>query len=358
MPDDQLNSGAGAGTGGPDGPGVTPRETARSVLAVLAGVPLDQAAARIGMEPADLADAVEAYQAAGYAALHAQAAARDGWYQVRVEFTDWNAAEQIAATRISPHLEQSQDAGLVTSWWFTRKAPCWRLRLRSASYARSGDMKEVVGSFLDGLTAAGLIKGWREGIYEPETCAFGGPRGMRVAHDLFHADSRTVLRYLTLPALAVPPGPALGRRELSVLLCSVLFRGAGQDWHEQGDIWHRVTDLRPLPPDVPASRLGEMIGGLRRLMTLAVDPAGPLVGPPGPLASAAPWAAAFDEAGQSLGAAASDGTLERGVRDILAHHVIFHWNRLGLATRTQAILAQAACQTVMGQPLAAPADGQ
>jgi hypothetical protein len=35
-------------------------------------------------------------------------------------------------------------------------------------------------------------------------------------------------------------------------------------------------------------------------------------------------------------------TKERGTRDILAHHVIFHWNRIGLPYKTQSILAHAA----------------
>ena len=35
-----------------------------------------------------------------------------------------------------------------------------------------------------------------------------------------------------------------------------------------------------------------------------------------------------------------------GLRDVLAHHVIFHWNRLGLATPTQAVLAHAAADAV------------
>ncbi|MGH3865777.1 MAG: thiopeptide-type bacteriocin biosynthesis protein [Pseudonocardiaceae bacterium] len=125
-------------------------------------------------------------------------------------------------------------------------------------------------------------------------------------------------------------------------MCSALLRGAGQDVYEQGDVWHRVAQLRPLPPEVPTEQLQKMTNGLRLLMTADLHPTGALFGPDGPLAHAASWMTAFDVAGRALGTAAADGTLERGVRDTLAHHVIFHWNRLGLADRTQAILAQAA----------------
>ncbi len=172
-----------------------PRQTAKSVLAVLAGVPLHQAAARIAVEPADLADAVAVYQAAGYAALEAHAATC-GWYQVRIQFTDWNSAEHAAATHLSPPLQQAQDTGLLAAWWFLRKAPCWRLRCRPGPAATVADLQAAISTVLDSLTEASLIDRWWETVYEPEVCAFGGPHGMDIAHDLFHADSRGILDYL------------------------------------------------------------------------------------------------------------------------------------------------------------------
>jgi thiopeptide-type bacteriocin biosynthesis protein len=357
MPDDQLSRHQAVGTDRDHRAAkAAPHATASGVLAVLAGVPLGQAAARIRMQPDDLADAIEAYQAAGYAALQAQADG-SGWYQARVHFTDWDTAEHTAATRLAPHLTRMQDDGMIAAWWFIRKAPCWRLRVQPGPPAPPAGMKEAVSTVLDGLTAAGLIQRWRESIYEPEAPAFGGPAGMGIAHTLFHADSHGILGYALRPAPEAPGELTAGRRELSILLCTALLRGAGQDFYEQGDVWHRVAQLRPLPPETPAAPLHEMTGGLRRLMTADTRPAGALFGPHGPLAFAAPWAAAFDAAGRALGAAAANGTLERGIRGILAHHVIFHWNRLGLAARTQGILARAARDTVMDHPDTRPPDG-
>ena len=47
-----------------------------------------------------------------------------------------------------------------------------------------------------------------------------------------------------LPA-GLPRSDAAGRhghrREISLMLCSVLMRAAGQDWYEQGDVWARVA---------------------------------------------------------------------------------------------------------------------
>jgi thiopeptide-type bacteriocin biosynthesis protein len=137
-------------------------------------------------------------------------------------------------------------------------------------------------------------------------------------------------------------------------LCSALLRGARQDWYEQGDVWHRVAQMRAFPAGTTAGQLRQMTGGLRILMTADTSPAGALFGSCRPLAFAASWVAAFDVAGRAREAAASKGALERGAREILAHHVIFHWNRLGLADRTQSILARAACDTVMGNPRLLP----
>ncbi len=332
---------------------VAPQQVATSVLAVLSGTALHKAAADIGMQPAELADAIEVYQAAGAAALEAQTSARD-WYQVRIRFPDWDTAEHTAATRLGPHLQQAQDTGVLIGWWFIRKAPCWRLRGRPGPTTTIADVRAALGHFLHDLTAAGLIDGWWEGIYEPETLAFGGPAGMHIAHKLFHADSAAILDYLRRHHYAVPATHPIGRRELSILLCTAMFRGAGQEWHEHGDIWHRVTAMRPLPPDIPTHRVGDLTAGLHRLITADTTPTGPQFGTP--LASAAGWATAFTDAGQALAEAARGGALQRGLRDTLAHHVIFHWNRLGLPARTQSVLAHAARNTVMNPPTPAAAE--
>jgi thiopeptide-type bacteriocin biosynthesis protein len=328
---------------------IPPHQAEQGVLAVLAGTPPRQVAADIGLQPADLADAVEVYQAAGRAALQAQAA-HDGWHQVRVQFTDWDTAEHVAATRLGPHLQQAQHTGALGGWWFIRKAPCWRLRCRPGPAAAAADMHTAVSVILDNLTATGMIDRWWQTIYEPELCAFGGPQAMDIAHTLFHADSLGILDYLRRWDPTAAGKHIIGRRELSVLLCTAMLRAAGQEWHEQGDVWHRVTQMRPLPSEISTYRLPNLSASLHRLMTVDIGPASTLFGTDGPLAFGAQWAEAFHTAGQGLGNAARDGTLRRGVRDILAHHVIFHWNRAGLPSRTQSILARAARDSVMNPP--------
>ncbi len=335
MPADQLNPSTATRAHDAQTAAAMPNELAEGVLAVLAGSPLDQVAAGLGMATADLADAIETYQQAGHAALETRAATRD-WYQVHVQFPEWATAEKTTATSLGPQLQRLQDTGVIAAWWFIRKAPCWRLRMKPDDDVARAEMKTSANSILDGLTTAGLISRWQQTRYEPETVAFGGRSGMDIAHNLFCSDSSNILDYLRLPE------PTIGFRELSVLLCSTLFRAAGQEWFECGDIWHRVARLRPIPADTPTNRLAELAESLHKLLANDARPTGALFGTDGPLAFAASWAAAFNQAGQALGAAANEGALERGTRDILAHHVIFHWNRIGLPYKTQSILAHAA----------------
>jgi thiopeptide-type bacteriocin biosynthesis protein len=316
----------------------TPTEVADGVLAVLAGAPRDKIAIELGIATAELTDAIETYQQAGHTALETLATNRD-WFQVHVEFPEWTAAENTMITELGPRLQGLQDAGVIRAWWFIRKAPCWRLRLYRSHEAALADVTSTAGAVLDALAANGLISGWRQTVYEPETVAFGGRQAMDVAHDLFCADSNNILRYLGQQE------PAFGRRELSVLLCTALFRAAGQEWFECGDIWHRVAQLRPSSPDVPAERLAELAETLHSLLARDARPTGTLFGA-GPLAFAAHWAAAFHNAGQTLAEAATDGTLTQGTRAILRYHVIFHWNRLGLSATTQSLLARAAAAAI------------
>ncbi|EOT04750.1 thiopeptide-type bacteriocin biosynthesis protein [Streptomyces noursei] len=310
----------------------------RAVLDVLAGHPLDEIARRAHMHPAHLADAVELFQQAGHDALAHQTSTL-GWQQIFIEFPDWSAAESTAATLLEPVLSQAQEAGTLTGWWFIRKHPCWRLRLhpRPDSTAVAD-----VSAALDRLREHHHVKRWWPGIYEPETAAFGGALGIDTAHELFVVDSREILR------LPDRPDGALGRRELSVLLCSAMMRGAGLEWYEAGDVWDRVIsdEGRSAAEQIPEERRLQLVQQLRTLLQASTAPAGPNLAADGPLRPVATWVSAFRDTGAALGAAAHAARLERGLRHVLALHVIFHWNRIGLSHRTQSALAWSARQAV------------
>jgi thiopeptide-type bacteriocin biosynthesis protein len=305
-----------------------------AVTAVLDGAPAAQVAHETGIELDQLTLAVENYHAAGRAAL-AQTD-ESTWQHVNLRFRDWNQAEQLAAAYLAPQLEHLHDAGTIGAWWFLRKYPYWRLRINPGPDHR--ETKNALTRVLYDLEYSGILTGWHPGIYEPERHAFGGDRGLAIAHRFQHTDSIGVLGHVTRTH------PVLGRRELSMLLCTRLFSAAGLDLFEAGDTWDRIAALRPDPGspekiDTLARDLAALLTGAHHSVSVfAADRV---------LADAAPWARGFEQTGRQLLLAHDEGALERGPRQILAHLVIFHWNRLGLPVEAQAVLARAACQAVL-----------
>ncbi|WP_091253643.1 thiopeptide-type bacteriocin biosynthesis protein [Micromonospora matsumotoense] len=110
----------------------------------------------------------------------------NAWFQARIRPIDWATAEAVFRTRIGPQLDRLGDNR--ASWWFLRKHPSWRIRIRTTDHG-------AAGALLDDLAAAGVIAGWEAGIYEPETAAFGGLSATAIVHELFCGDSRGVLAY-------------------------------------------------------------------------------------------------------------------------------------------------------------------
>lgn len=257
------------------------------------------------------------------------------WQQVNIEFAgDPVTAERNAFAALGPSLTDAENDGLITAWWFIRK-PWWKVRYLPAGGTET-QAAERVHDIAKALHAAGHARQWVRGIYEPETVAFGGPDAMAAAHRLFHADSRHITGRL-------PPGPDSGagsRRELSLLLCTALMRHAGQDRFERGDIWSKVAELRPGLAAATHPGWATLRSAVAAL--ISVDTSPHTVLRTRELHHAGDWLTSFEAAGDELKALAVQGLLTRGIRAVLAHHVIFHWNRLGLPARTQANLATAA----------------
>ncbi|URM97387.1 thiopeptide-type bacteriocin biosynthesis protein [Actinomadura madurae] len=312
-----------------------PSRLASGALAVLAGTDLQTAATGHGLDPAELSEAVQMYMAAGYAALERHTEQR--WRQIFVEFCDWEQAETVAAAQLGPRLDELHRHGVIAGWWFLRKHPCWRLRLRSpVAPDPSTEAPEQIARLFTELTETRVINQWRPAIYEPEYAAFGGATAMEIVHDLFCADSRGVLEY------AREDSPNIGRRELSIVLVHALLHGAGLDWFEMGDVLHRVARLRPYPPSTSLDAVDGLTCSVRTLIHIAAQNTDPKLTLKDRSESATAWRGAFRTAGRRLDAAAAHGRLDRGLRAVLSHVIIFHWNRLGLSATTQGILARAA----------------
>ncbi|MER7793515.1 thiopeptide-type bacteriocin biosynthesis protein [Streptomyces sp. NPDC097640] len=255
------------------------------------------------------------------------------WCQANIAFPDWERAEIVALAQLAPLLRTAEDEGALAAWFLVRKRPCWRVRYRPVA-----DAEDRIGQGMERLIADGYISEWSKTIYEPEVHAFGGAASMESAHRLFHRDSRSLLDRLQGDI-------GKHRRETSLMLCSLLMRSAGLDWYEQGDVWARVGAHRALPPGTERNGRDRLHAAVHRL--ISVNPED-LMRTGGPLAHAAGWAHAYTDAGRELAHLTSSGQLHRGLRDVLAHHVIFAWNRIGLPYATQATLAAAAKTVIFG----------
>jgi thiopeptide-type bacteriocin biosynthesis protein len=310
----------------------SPHHLATAIRAALTEADTAVVAAQHGLDPTELDAAVSVYHAGGMTALD-QLAEHD-WYDVRVEFTDWKTAETVGTTHLGPALDALHTAGAHTGWWFLRKHPCWRIRLHRADTT-------AVDRVLDNLTTTGHLARWWPTIYEPEMAAFGGITCLDVIHNLFCADTRGVLEHLRHDQ------PSLDRRELSVLLLTALFHGAGLDSFERGDVFHRVAQQRATPPDTYTAKIEQLAAALRPVLTLDDPARADLFDDAGPAAHALGWLMAFRDAGGQLGEAAASGHLGRGLRAILTHVVIFAWNRIGLSPTSQAVLARSAVAALL-----------
>ncbi len=246
------------------------------------------------------------------------------WQQVNITWPGDTRQqhEQHAVAHLSQVLPAAETDGLISCWWFIRKGP-WRIRYQPAKEPGSRRLaaemitREVV---------------WTTDIYEPETYAFGGTEAMTTAHGLFHHDSRHLLAYLR-------QDPA-DRRERSLVHSTALMRAAALDLNEQGDVWAKVLEHRAQHtrrPEGSETRAWDDFTASTRLLLTGI-----------PRASGE-WHAAFENAGTDLRRLREAGKLTRGLRAVIALHVIFHWNRIGVPASTQATLAQACREAVFGK---------
>lgn len=278
---------------------------------------------------------------------HLQEADQPQWRQIDIRFNDRHAAERHAIARLGPVLMNGESTGLLASWFFTRKQS-WRFRYMPASSTSAGKAKRLLEDAARSLTDRGHASRWVENIYEPETHAFGGDEGMKASHNLFHQDSRHIFAHLSPLGDTTLSGEPSGRgmrRELSVLLCAALMRAAGQDRYEQGDIWATVADHRPTENSAQPEQWRTFKAAMKRLSTVDTSPETALRAR-GSLEFATDWLTAFEQTGKTLRTLSDEGLLTRGIRAVTAHHIIFHWNRIGLPYRTQANIALAAKETI------------
>lgn len=310
---------------------------ATAVYRVLTGAPVDQVASEAHMDPQLLNRMLDVFIDARHQAAR-EHTGHNAWWQADVNL---DPTDRWAVHQLTNRLDAACSDGHVRGWWFLRKHPGWRLRLCMTT---PGALPRLHDD-LDTLVARGALQGWRPGVYEPETAAFGGPSGMAIAHDLFCADSTAIAH------VGADTDLPMGRKQISVMLCTELMHAARLEPFEHGDVWDLVCALRPLPEDVTPEQVEPMLGPARTLTGADTSPHGAMFGADGPLRAHTTWAAAFSWAGGQLAEARQDGTLHRGIRQVVAYHVIFHWNRLGVSAGVQGALARAARAAILDIPV-------
>lgn len=256
------------------------------------------------------------------------------WREISAWFATWQAAQASGTGILSSRLAALEANGTIVRWWFLRKGTEWRLRyLPAPAPARGETVAAALGRLLDDLINQERCICWAHTLYEPPTAAFGGPESLAVAYRLFHADSRHVLNHLATTG----PQPSRHQRELGLLLAAALLRGARRDWYDQGQVWDLLTGerTRPAQPPNPAA-----LEAISRLLT-AVPATDRLGVPPS-------WFTAFTDAGAAHFALDRQGATTRALGAVLAHHVLYAWNRLGLPEPVQGALAHTAARVVFG----------
>ncbi|MCD0446278.1 thiopeptide-type bacteriocin biosynthesis protein [Glycomyces sp. A-F 0318] len=263
------------------------------------------------------------------------------WLQTSIQLAEPDRAEHVLTEVLWPQMWSAMEDGVLDGWFFIRKSPEWRLRYLPGRNVSPLRARTLLSDILTSRQAKPHIAEFAHQIYEPETVAFGGPAGMDVAHRFFHSDANFVAEYLTHARRH--PG-ADKRREVSLLLCTALARTAGLEWYEQGDLWARLAAIRGADPTLSA-RPDMAADQARHLLAADIDASIARLDT-GSATAAADALGQYRTAGRQLRQLTDDGRLERGLRDVLAHHVLFCWNRFGLRVTSQRDLARAARDAV------------
>ena len=256
------------------------------------------------------------------------------WHQANVSFPDWDRAEQTGSRPSSPR-------GSTPRRWSPPGASSASTPAGASATSRPAPEARPA---LSGTSTSWPPRAHHRAGPASSTSRRSTPSAARRPWPPRTACSTTTAAPCWLTCATSPE--ARHRREISLMLCSVMMRAARQDWFEQGDIWARVADHRKPPArhsrwprPRPARRCPPFahhrrrVPDARRQRRSPTAPAGqPPTRPPG----------------RELAGLAAAGRLHRGLRDVLAHHVIFAWNRLGLSYETQSALAGAAKTVVFG----------
>jgi protein-L-isoaspartate(D-aspartate) O-methyltransferase len=275
--------------------------------------------------------------AAGRAAL-AKEVPDENWVYLRIELKRMAVARRILQKVLYPTLLKLSRRGVIQRFWYLLKHdPQCHLRLRifgPTEQLRQEALTAVMQALRPGSPRSAVTV-CRELVYEPETSLFGGEWALEQVHELFYYDSRFAMGWM-----GVEPEESanLSAHQVSVIALQHLLRAAGLDGFEQWDVWQKVVKVRP----GNQAELEEAWQAYQRDMRLLVgiDPhvVAKAMAATGH-ALLAEYADGLTFVGGKLWQGLKEGRLQRGLRQVLATAIVFHWNRMLFTAGEQTMLA-------------------
>ncbi len=262
------------------------------------------------------------------------------WVQIGIR----PSADQFSLRRvyssISDLAEKLLLSGVARNFFYMHKPPGIRLRLEACDGVSINTVRLHIDDALRRMERDRLIVNIQPGVYEPETYLFGGSASMEHVHGLFTVDSLFWLRYHA--GIPREMSRSIPVWLISLALLHGVFDGLEIDGWETTGVWDRLrTEAgRCISGEVKAlSDFTEVAGGLsaqwwnRANLLDTADPesAELVVRHREALRVAARrWKEAYF----------ATATAELGPRQAAAYYVIFHWNRAGITSEKQALLAE------------------
>lgn len=257
------------------------------------------------------------------------------WFYFRIP-TAGAETPRLLAGALGSFLDDVRETDGYLGWWWLRKqdAEGAHLRLR-VGLERSREEGPGRDELAEGLEKR-LDREVVSVPYEPALSLFGGPEGVRLAHELFTLESDFLVRWFRTTG-EIGAGSQLSG--LSVFLAEHLMRSTGFDSLDRWEVWEWLWARRNA---VPADELDvEAISGWAdeaaaaggRALAAALDDRRE--------ALVEDHLQELEAFGRRLHRASTRGRLTCGPRQFLGAATLYQWNRLELSYTLQARLARA-----------------
>ena len=255
------------------------------------------------------------------------------WIYLRVSHHDPVTYRHSIQRDIEPVITELSSQFQINAWWWLRKqdtsGSAIRLRVAASPSCTVSVEKALTATLIErGYDVSSLY-------YEPEVRLFGGPGGIKIAHELFHRDSLFLARWAQCEEAPRYPIIPVG---LSLAIMVYMTSAAGLDTFERWDVFAQISEMRPLPSGSDASRRREYEELARKVTSAGPDAVFALYkGRQGDILRE--YRAHLVALAGALSRAYFSGGIDCGLREFLVPVLIFHLNRAGISWTAQCSLA-------------------